>query len=190
MFGKCLFWKGTKSKMEMMYVAVNISHSSLECVCVLVLVAQSYLTLWTLWTVARQATFMDRGPCNSPSKNTRVGCHFLLQGSSQPRDWTQVSHIAGRFFTTWATREALVGVIVANDVSLSTYTQAVFSSTSTYLYTLLPRPPLFSCNWSFLVSLQPPLHIQILPFCKTRFKCFLFHKIFPRPTSNSFSVNS
>ena len=31
--------------MEMMYVAVNISHSSLECVCVLVLVAQSYLTL-------------------------------------------------------------------------------------------------------------------------------------------------
>ena len=45
MFGKCLFWKGTKSKMEMMYVAVNISHSSLECVCVLVLAAQSYLTL-------------------------------------------------------------------------------------------------------------------------------------------------
>ena len=27
-------------------------------------------------------------------------------GSSQPRDWTQVSHIAGRFFTSWATREA------------------------------------------------------------------------------------
>ena len=26
--------------------------------------------------------------------------------SSQPRDWTQVSHIAGRFFTVWATRES------------------------------------------------------------------------------------
>ena len=26
--------------------------------------------------------------------------------SSQPRDQTQVSHIAGRFFTSWATREA------------------------------------------------------------------------------------
>ena len=26
--------------------------------------------------------------------------------SSQPRDWTQVSHIAGRFFTSWSTREA------------------------------------------------------------------------------------
>ena len=28
-------------------------------------------------------------------------------GSSQPRDWTWVSHIAGRFFTIWATRKAL-----------------------------------------------------------------------------------
>ena len=28
------------------------------------------------------------------------------RGSSQPRDWTQVSHIAGRRFTVWATREA------------------------------------------------------------------------------------
>ena len=29
------------------------------------------------------------------------------RGSSQPRDWTWVSCIAGRFFTSWATREAL-----------------------------------------------------------------------------------
>ena len=29
------------------------------------------------------------------------------RGSSQPRDRTQVSHIAGGFFTSWATREAL-----------------------------------------------------------------------------------
>ena len=28
------------------------------------------------------------------------------RGSSQPRDWTQVSCITGRFFTSWATREA------------------------------------------------------------------------------------
>ena len=28
------------------------------------------------------------------------------RGSSQPRDWTQDSRIAGRFFTSWATREA------------------------------------------------------------------------------------
>ena len=28
------------------------------------------------------------------------------RGSSQPRDWTQVSLIAGGFFTSWATRKA------------------------------------------------------------------------------------
>ena len=28
------------------------------------------------------------------------------RGSSQPRDWTQVSGITGWFFTSWATREA------------------------------------------------------------------------------------
>ena len=28
------------------------------------------------------------------------------RGPSRPREWTQVSHIAGRFFTIWATRGA------------------------------------------------------------------------------------
>ena len=28
------------------------------------------------------------------------------RGSSQPRDWTRVSHIAGKFLTIWATRKA------------------------------------------------------------------------------------
>ena len=32
------------------------------------------------------------------------------RGSSWHRDWTQVSCIAGRFFTNWATREALFNV--------------------------------------------------------------------------------
>ena len=30
----------------------------------------------------------------------------FLRRSSQPRDWTQVSCITGKFFTSWATREA------------------------------------------------------------------------------------
>ena len=30
----------------------------------------------------------------------------FFRGSSQPQDLTQVSHIAGRFFPSWATREA------------------------------------------------------------------------------------
>ena len=44
---------------------------------------------------------------DSPGKNIGVGCHPSLRGSSQPRDRTQVSHIAGRFFTNWATKEAI-----------------------------------------------------------------------------------
>ena len=32
---------------------------------------------------------------------------LFCRGSSQPRDWIQVSHTAGRFFTNWAVREAL-----------------------------------------------------------------------------------
>ena len=56
----------------------------------------------TPWTVAHYA-LLSMG--FFLSKNTRVGCCFLLQGifltqgSSQPRDQTCVSCIAGRFFT-------------------------------------------------------------------------------------------
>ena len=46
-------------------------------------------------------------PWNSPGKNTEVGCHFLLQGIFLTWNQTWVSHTAGRFFTIWATREAL-----------------------------------------------------------------------------------
>ena len=40
-------------------------------------------------------------PWNSPGQNTGVGSCSLLQGIFQ----TQVSHAAGRCFTSWATRE-------------------------------------------------------------------------------------
>ena len=33
------------------------------------------------------------------------------RGSSQPRDWTQVFHIADRFFTNWAVREVYTHVM-------------------------------------------------------------------------------
>ena len=45
-------------------------------------------------------------PRNSPGQNTGVGTLSPSRGSSQPRDQTQVPCIAGRFFTSWATREA------------------------------------------------------------------------------------
>ena len=40
-------------------------------------------------------------PWDSLGKNTGVGCLFLLQGTSQPRDRTQVSGIVDRCFTVW-----------------------------------------------------------------------------------------
>ena len=46
-------------------------------------------------------------PWNSPAQNTEWVAVPFSRGSSQPRDRTQVSHIAGKFFTSWATREAL-----------------------------------------------------------------------------------
>ena len=60
-------------------------------------VAQSCLTLCDL---------MDCSPWNSPGKNTGVGSLSLFQGIFPTRDQTQVSCIAGGFFTSWATREA------------------------------------------------------------------------------------
>ena len=45
-------------------------------------------------------------PQNSPGQNTGVGSFPFSGGSSQPRDWTQVSHTAGGLFTSWATRKA------------------------------------------------------------------------------------
>ena len=44
---------------------------------------------------------------NSPGKNIGEGSHPFSRGSSRPQDWTWVPHIAGRFFTAWAPREAL-----------------------------------------------------------------------------------
>ena len=41
----------------------------------------------------------------------------FFRESSQPRDWTQVSCIAGRFFTVWVTREAHDVLIVSSPLS-------------------------------------------------------------------------
>ena len=58
----------------------------------------------TPWTIARQASL------SMGILQTRILEWVAMsssRGSSQPRDKTQISHIAGGFFTIWATREAL-----------------------------------------------------------------------------------
>ena len=57
----------------------------------------------TPWTVTHQAPLS----MGFSRQEFWSGCHALLQGIFQPRDRTQVSCIAGRFFTIWATREDL-----------------------------------------------------------------------------------
>ena len=44
-------------------------------------------------------------PGGFPGKTTGTGSRFLLHGIFLTRDWTRVSHIEGRFFTIWATRD-------------------------------------------------------------------------------------
>ena len=56
----------------------------------------------TPWTVAHQALLS----LEFSRQEYWIGLPSLLQGSSEPRDWTLISHIAGRFFTIWASREA------------------------------------------------------------------------------------
>ena len=63
----------------------------------------------TLWTVAHQS------PLSMGILQARILEWIAMpsssRGSLQPRDWT-VSRIAGRFFTSWATREALVDLFL------------------------------------------------------------------------------
>ena len=42
-------------------------------------------------------------PWTPPGQNTEMGIHSL----HQPRDWTQVFHISGGFFTSWTTKGRL-----------------------------------------------------------------------------------
>ena len=65
---------------------------------------QSCLTPVTPWTVARQAP---------PGKNSGAGCHFLLQGLTPTLGIKPgPPALAGDFFTSSATWEALDGVHV------------------------------------------------------------------------------
>ena len=48
---------------------------------------------------------MDYTVWDSLGQNNGVGSFSFSRGSFQPRDWTQISCIAGGFFTSWATRE-------------------------------------------------------------------------------------
>ena len=88
-------------------------------------------------------------------------------GSSQPRDWTQVSCIAGGFFTSWVTRED----------------QEYWSGQPIPSPGDLPNPGMFSyiliclvtfCYWKKLVSHSDNFYFFIIVFCTL---CILFYFI-------------
>ena len=81
----------TRSFVECFLCAISVSFGGGG------LVTMSCLTLATPWTVARQA------PSVHGISQTRIlewVAISVFRGSSQPRDPTRVSYIAGRFFTT------------------------------------------------------------------------------------------
>ena len=62
-----------------------ISQGGITCGCSVCVFTQSYLTLWPhgLWPARLLC------PWNFPGKNTRMGCHFLLQGIFLTQGWNR-----------------------------------------------------------------------------------------------------
>ena len=117
----------TAQPSQALYYPLQNSYSHLRttsdktCLKILGKIASLLVVLWCnyLLTVSEVAqsclTLCDPVDCSPPGSSV----HGILQtrilewvaisfsrGSSQPRDWTQVSRIAGRRFNLWATREA------------------------------------------------------------------------------------
>ena len=104
-YSVCSFWTFSKwlrnSKFPIVFSSVKANMSVCVCTCTYmkwseVKVTQSCLTL---------CDPMDSTVHGILQAKTLEWVTFY-RGPSQPRDGTQVSHIAGRFFPSWASREA------------------------------------------------------------------------------------
>ena len=69
-------------------------------------------------------------PGDFPGKNTGVGCCFLLQGIFPLRDWTHVSCVTGRFFTTEPSGKTFLWLNYGQIKSESTWGLKVYQMTS------------------------------------------------------------
>ena len=91
-------------------------------------------------------------PWGYSGKSTGVGCHFLLQEIFRTRDRTQMSFIAGRFFT-WVTREALTCVVFHSNTCIS---GELCEKQLTYL------------KWPIFYKMLNPCYLKMLRSSKTR----------------------
>ena len=85
-----------------LFPSLSLPHTGDNCVCVCV-VTQSRPTLCNPVDWGHQAPLSLR---IFQARIVKWVAMPSFRGSSQPRDRTHVSHIAGRFFTIWTTREA------------------------------------------------------------------------------------
>ena len=106
---------------------------SYVCVCVYIYI---YVQIWIKWKVKVLVTQSFLTLCDSMdciahwaplSMELWVAISFS-RGSSQPRDWTLVSCIAGRLFTDWATRET------CKYISLCVYIYYIYVCVCVYHY--------------------------------------------------------
>ena len=91
-------------------------------------------------------------PWDSPGKNTGVGCISFSRGSSWLRDWTRVSHTAGRFFTVWVTRQESNGLALNH--SFDTHYAYILEQIISTLETSIPYLENGSNSSSHLMGLQ------------------------------------
>ena len=97
-------------------------------------------------------------PWNSPGQNTGVGSHSFLQGTLLTQESTRVSCIAGVFFISWATREALLGKKAMTNLDTETslcrqrYSQSYgFSSSHVQMWESDQKEGWASENWCFQI---------------------------------------
>ena len=103
---KCRFW--LKNKFPNVSSCWSMNHTrGLEKL--LTLVTSLFSVKWSESHLVVSSSLQSHGlysPWNSSGQITKWVAIPFSKGFSQPRDQTQVSHTAGGFFTSWATREA------------------------------------------------------------------------------------
>ena len=113
----------------------------------------TYISIFVYWKKERKwnsrPTLFNPMDCSPPDSSV----HGILQarileqvailfsrGSSQSRNQTQISHTAGRFFTSWATREAHLFIRLAKKfiwvflLNIMEKTQTNFDQPNIYIY--------------------------------------------------------
>ena len=143
-----LCFSGEKDSVCCLFPSLSLSvFERASCaVCVLCLVTQSCLTLCDPIDCSPAASFVH----GLLQARTLEWVAFpFSRGSSQLRDWTQVSCIAGGFFTIWATREAQIkkqlglsrGDIIPDLESSLTWSMEMYFKHWSWMFNVLTASP-------------------------------------------------